>query len=161
LADFDKAIALDEKYAWAIRSREQVHLSLKRYEDALSDFSHAIELDPKNDWVFYLRGLLYLVRDEAEKSTDDFAQAIQLAEREAQQHPNDWQNRLNLALYLLATGQSEAAQAHYAAAIDASISVYLLQPAIDDLDDFLQVIPDQPQALQMRAILAEHVLAIQ
>ncbi len=47
LADFDRAIELDEKYAWAIARRGETYRLMGKYAEALADFDRAIELDEK------------------------------------------------------------------------------------------------------------------
>jgi tetratricopeptide (TPR) repeat protein len=44
LADFDRAIELEEKYSWAIAERGQTYQQIGKYEQALADFDRAIEL---------------------------------------------------------------------------------------------------------------------
>ncbi|MEO0770903.1 MAG: hypothetical protein AAFY72_16025, partial [Cyanobacteria bacterium J06649_4] len=48
LSDFNKAIELDGRYAWAIYSRGSLYFSRCRFKDALLDYSRAIELDSKD-----------------------------------------------------------------------------------------------------------------
>ncbi|WP_375476369.1 tetratricopeptide repeat protein, partial [uncultured Nostoc sp.] len=56
LKDFDRAIQLDPKSAWAIANRGETYRSMERYAKALQDFDRAIQLDPKLDWAIALRG---------------------------------------------------------------------------------------------------------
>ena len=51
LADFDRAIGLDEKYAWAIANRGITYRLMDKYELALADFDRAIDLDEKYAWA--------------------------------------------------------------------------------------------------------------
>ncbi len=41
LADFDRAIALDEKYAWTIARRGETYRLMGKYPEALADFDRA------------------------------------------------------------------------------------------------------------------------
>ena len=78
LADFDRAIAIDEKYTWAIAHRGQTYGAMQRYEEALADFDRAIVLDEKSAWVIAGRGLVYLLLKRYEEALADFNQAIAL-----------------------------------------------------------------------------------
>ena len=78
LADFDHAIELDAKYAWAITSRGQTYHQMGRYEQALADFGHAIELDAKYAWAIASRGETYGKLGRFEQALADFDRAIEL-----------------------------------------------------------------------------------
>ena len=46
IADYDRAIELDPKFAWAYAGRGLVHLLEKRQPQADADFARALEIDP-------------------------------------------------------------------------------------------------------------------
>ena len=57
LADFNRAIELDDQDAPSIVGRGQTYRFMGNYAAALADFDHAIELAPKNDWPLYDRAI--------------------------------------------------------------------------------------------------------
>jgi hypothetical protein len=71
--------------------------------------------------------------------------------------PTDWSNMLNLALYHLAAGAAEEARRLYQEALAGGAPLYVLREAIHDLDDFLALFPDHPQAQAMRDLLQAHL----
>jgi tetratricopeptide (TPR) repeat protein len=78
LQDFDRAIELDPKYAWAISSRGITYRLMKRYEAALQDFDRAIELDPKYAWAIASRAETYRLMERYEEALQDSDKAIEL-----------------------------------------------------------------------------------
>ena len=258
LADFDRAIGLDPKYAWAIASAARPTGSMGEYERALADFDRAIALDPKNAWAIASRGETYRQKGEYERALADFDQAIASTRRmpgplpsgarptaqkgeyelaladfdraiastrrclghcqprrdlpakgstsgrwptstrpsnstqtsldhrtpsarlsclgaggssngrflaaaidrarevEAKT-PDDWENRLNLALYYVASGDLRAAEGLYQAAIDAGVNEGPARDAIQDLDDYLHLFPTDEAAHEMRERLQRYI----
>lgn len=59
LASFNKAIALNPNYAWAIAHRGETYYQLKRDREAMNDFSQAIALNPNYAWAIAHRGVTY------------------------------------------------------------------------------------------------------
>ncbi|MBD2679611.1 MULTISPECIES: tetratricopeptide repeat protein [Nostoc] len=79
LQDFDRAIELDPKYAWAIANRGVTYRLMKRYTEALQDFDRAIELDPKYAWAIAAsRGQTYYLMERYTEALQDFDRAIEL-----------------------------------------------------------------------------------
>ena len=68
LADFDRAIELNPKYAWAFAQRGVTYRLQGDYAHALADFDRAIELDSKADWWLYERALTYRVGKHEEEA---------------------------------------------------------------------------------------------
>jgi tetratricopeptide (TPR) repeat protein len=58
LADFDRAIELDNQHASSFVGRGQTYQFMGNYAAAMADFDHAIELAPNNDRLIYYRALL-------------------------------------------------------------------------------------------------------
>ncbi len=78
IADYDEAIRLDPKYAWAFYLRGNARTSGADDEKTLSDYNEAIRLDPELAGTFHMRALLWSERDEREKALDDFSEAVRL-----------------------------------------------------------------------------------
>ncbi len=83
LQDFDRAIQLDDKYAWAIANRGVTYRLMGQYEQALQDFDRAIQLDDKNASVIANRGETYRRMGQYEQALQDFDHAIQLDDKSA------------------------------------------------------------------------------
>jgi tetratricopeptide (TPR) repeat protein len=83
LADFDRAIELDEKSAWSIAHRGKTYRQMGDYEAALADFDRAIELDEKSAWAIAHRGETYQQMGKYEAALADFDRAIALDEKSA------------------------------------------------------------------------------
>src|SRR5262247_2482571 len=47
LADFNRAIALDPRSAWAYFCRGSILAAMGRFDEAITDFDRAVELDPQ------------------------------------------------------------------------------------------------------------------
>ena len=77
-ADYDRAIALDPKFALAYNSRGFVYYNLKENEKALADYDRAIALDPKLAPAYNNRGLAYYNLKENQKALTDYDSAIAL-----------------------------------------------------------------------------------
>ena len=111
LADFDRAIELDPKYAWAIGSRGVTYRLMERYDEALADFDRAIELDPKYAWAIGSRGQVYQAMGRYDEALADFDRAVELEltdwrlyqlaiTRRALDPASDWHNDLDRAITL-------------------------------------------------------------
>jgi tetratricopeptide (TPR) repeat protein len=157
LVDFNRAIELDPDYTWAIAFRGETYRLMKRYDAALADFNHAIELKPDDDWYLYSRALTYQVLDQADTAQADLRVAIQYARNKYDTDAKYWRNTFNLALYHLAAGEVEEAERLYRVALAGGASPYLVREAIRDLDDFLGLFPDHPQACAIRDLLQKHL----
>ena len=60
IADFNDAIRLDPKNAWAYSNRGRSWLSKRDFDKALTDFNAAIQLDPKASYPLYFYCILRL-----------------------------------------------------------------------------------------------------
>ncbi|MCI0577913.1 MAG: tetratricopeptide repeat protein, partial [Chloroflexi bacterium] len=78
LADFNRAIELDEKNVWAIASRGETYQLMGNYETALANFNRAIDLDEQDDWAIALRGRTYMQMENYEAALTDLNRAIEL-----------------------------------------------------------------------------------
>jgi tetratricopeptide (TPR) repeat protein len=153
LRDFDRAIELDPKDAWAIASRGQTYLMLKLYNEAVADFNRAIDLDSDSNWKLYYRALAYLALNQADKARADLLLAIKLAKEDYKKDTKDWNNGFNLALYYLAAQYNQPAEQLYRYVLSQGASLERIHAAIQDLNDFLTIFPNHVQATSMRQLL--------
>jgi tetratricopeptide (TPR) repeat protein/energy-coupling factor transporter ATP-binding protein EcfA2 len=80
LADYDRTIALDENYVWAIAHRGYTYQLMKNYQQALLDFDRAITLDENYIWAIAQRGHTYQLMKNYQQALLDFDRAISLDE---------------------------------------------------------------------------------
>ncbi len=153
LKDFDRAIEIDPEYLWANLCRSGIYLFLHQPEKVIaSDIPEAYE----GNWLFYTRGLAYLKLDRIELAQSEFQQAITIATFQYEKVSTDHQNIFNLALYHLAAAYPEESDRLYTSALTAPKE--WLQMAIDDLDDFLDLFPDNHLAQQAKQKLQGAIL---
>lgn len=75
IADFNKALQLNHKYAEAYYYRGK---TIGKYEDALKDFAKAIEYSPYYADVYFSMGHLYCRLDKCDKAIEAFSKAIEI-----------------------------------------------------------------------------------
>jgi tetratricopeptide (TPR) repeat protein len=156
LADFDRTIGLDPKHAWAIASRGETYLLMGQYERALADFDHAIALE-SSDWHLYGRALTHRALGQEAAAFADLTAAINGAREEEVKSPDNWQNKLNLAIYYMASRDLTAAEDWYQAAIDAGVNEGRARYAIQDLSNYLHLFPADEAARAMRERLQRYI----
>jgi tetratricopeptide (TPR) repeat protein len=78
IQDFDQAIRLDSKIAFAYVGRGSVYTDLGQSERALRDFDQAIRLAPDYALAYVGRGLFYFNLGQYEKAIQDYSRAINL-----------------------------------------------------------------------------------
>ena len=78
LSDFNHAIELNEKYAWAIANRGENYRLMGKYDEALSNFNRAIELDEKDAWAIASRGETHRLMGKYNEALKDFDRGINL-----------------------------------------------------------------------------------
>jgi tetratricopeptide (TPR) repeat protein len=190
ISAYQRGIKLKPQDAKAFARRGQTYKALKRYEEALKDLDRSIELDKhlswpitcrlevylfsnqpervieteipesyEGTWQFYIHALAHLKLNQLEPAKADLKQAIAIAQAAYEKDPIDYQNTFNLALYHLAAAHPEESDRLYTSNLTAPIE--WLQMAIDDLDDFLQLFPDHPQAQQVKQMLQGAIDATQ
>jgi len=157
LADLTRALELNTDYAEVLANRGETYRLMSDYPSALADLNHTIKLEPQNEWAHYGRGLIFLIQNRSEQAQTDFSLAIQQASPLYEKNPEDWRNTFNLAIYHLAAGHVEEAESLYRKALTHSIPAGNLREAGNDLDDFLHLFPDHPQAKAMRDLLQQHL----
>ena len=113
IKDYDRAIALNSKFAEAYNNRGIAKSSLGQQEVAIKDYDRAIALNPKLALAYYNRGISESKLGQKEIAIKDYDRAINLNPKDA----DVYNNRGNAKLYL---GQKEAAIKDYDRAIELS-----------------------------------------
>jgi tetratricopeptide (TPR) repeat protein len=144
LADLERAIGLQPDYAWAIARRGEAYRLMGRYAEALADLERAGQIWPESNWVVYQIGLCRLALGQPQQAADCFTRAIERAQVTLAAEPADPITRFNLALYLLVTGQTEAARQAYHDALALNPSLPRLRDARQDLADLQAQVGDLP-----------------
>jgi tetratricopeptide (TPR) repeat protein len=78
VADFNRAIALDPRSAWAYLGRGAVLGEQGKLDEAITDFDRAVELDPEFALAYANRGLARLRRGEDYIAKKDFRICLEL-----------------------------------------------------------------------------------
>ncbi|PYS32485.1 MAG: hypothetical protein DMF75_11875, partial [Acidobacteria bacterium] len=78
ISDFDNAIKLEPRMAWAYQGRGIARTALNDLEAAMVDFSRALELDPKLLNAYLNRGLVLLLQGKDSEAAKDFARVLTL-----------------------------------------------------------------------------------
>jgi tetratricopeptide (TPR) repeat protein len=157
LADYGRAIELDPDYTLAYINRGSVYRRLRQTEKSLEAIDRAIELDPDYGWYRYERALVYLMLGLDEKAEDDLRQAVVGARARYDEIPTDWRNAFDLTLYHLAEGDVASAARIYEETEAGDPPLPIMRAAIDDLDEFVELFPQNEDAQRMREMLRRHV----
>ena len=88
IADYNKAIALNPKYAIAYNNRGLAYDELKEHEKAFEDYNKAIALDPEYARAYNNRGIAYNKLKEHEKAIADYNKVIALDPEYARAYNN-------------------------------------------------------------------------
>ncbi|MGH6854589.1 MAG: tetratricopeptide repeat protein [Aestuariivirga sp.] len=88
IADFDKAIALNPKYAKPYNNRGFAYYDKGEYGRAIADFDKAIALNLKYAKPYYNRGLAYYDKGEYARAIADYDKAIALNPKYAKPYYN-------------------------------------------------------------------------
>jgi Tfp pilus assembly protein PilF len=78
IAEFDKAIQLDPKYAKAYSNRGYAYTLIQQYDLGIADCTTAIQLDPGDATGYYNRGFAYLLTNKYDLSIADSTMVIKL-----------------------------------------------------------------------------------
>ena len=78
IADYDKAIKLTPKYAYAYYTRGNAHRNKGDYERAIADYDTAIKLKPKLTIAYNNRGVAYYDKVLYDRAIADYDTAIKL-----------------------------------------------------------------------------------
>ena len=85
IADYNQAIQLNPKYAYAYNNRGIVYYNQGKYDLAIADYNQAIQLNPKYANAYYNRGLTYKAKRNIEKAISDFEKAADLYKQQGNQ----------------------------------------------------------------------------
>ncbi len=169
VTSFDRAIQIEPNFPNAWLNKGFAFTMLGRYEDAVLNFRKTLKLAPEGGYDESVRAVLEVLEeivlkkfelsrfrlkfnlDQQETTETDLRRAISIAQAAYKKDPINYQNTFNLALYHLAAGHHEESDRLYTSNLTAPIE--WLQMAIDDLDDFLHLFPDHPQAQQVKQLL--------
>jgi len=83
IAEFNKAIEIDNKNPEAFHKKGVVKIQLYDFRGAISDFDKAIELGTKVGFTFYCRGLSHASIGNKESACQDFSKAGELGVKDA------------------------------------------------------------------------------
>ena len=78
IADYNDAIRLDPKYAFAYNGRGNAYNGKGEYDRAIADYSEAIQLDPNDRLPYNNRGNAYKDTGEFDRAIADYNDAIRL-----------------------------------------------------------------------------------
>ena len=136
---------IDEDKYWLLRAVGEVQLASKEYNSALKSLNAAIKLYSKDSRCQYARSIVYMALDKPIEANNDIMNAIELAKVEHQKGTN-WHSNINLALYQLVAGNIDQSLMLYQSVFSSPESNQL---AIQDLQDLLQIFPENMQAQKM------------
>lgn len=138
-ADFDRAVATDNKNPWAWLGQGDVHSWLKHTDDAVASYERVLELDPFFDVA--RQRLIGLYTTQARRQA------------EAKQ----WQHALSTLKKLLSAENSESwipyQKEAYLLRSEIYVKLHQSEQAIDDLSTVIRVDPTNANAFLMRAKL--------
>jgi tetratricopeptide (TPR) repeat protein len=159
IAAYKQAIELHPDLMLALVMRGELYCLTQCYEEALNDFNRLLTLDPESGWIFYFRALVYIKLNQSDMAEADLQQAISTAQVIFARDSTNWKNRFNLALFYLASSNPIESQNLYSSSLDAPIGY--IETALRDLNDFLHLFPDHPQAQQVKQLLQGAIEATQ
>ena len=88
IADYNKAIALDPKFAKAYTNRGIAYKNKGEFDRAIADYNKAIAHDPKFATAYTNRGVAYRKKGEVDRAIADFTKAIALNPKSAAAYTN-------------------------------------------------------------------------
>ncbi len=144
LKDLSHVLEKDPRDPWTLAHRAEAYRRLRQLTAALRDITRAIRLAPDEDWYYYVRALVYLSYSKRKltKAYRDLEKAIAIAGERYREHPEDWANLLNLALYHLARGDEATATTLYQEALRSGATVYHIRAALDDVRTLAATVQD-------------------
>ncbi|WP_371377508.1 tetratricopeptide repeat protein [Sporomusa aerivorans] len=83
LAQYNQALRLNPRSAFASSNRGQVYFDMGDFDKALADFSQALALNPRLAAAYIGRGFVYIKKGQWQPAMNDFDQAVGLAPESA------------------------------------------------------------------------------
>lgn len=158
LADTERVLALDSRLgALFVAARGIFHLRLRQSEAALADFEQAFALDAEPA-TYFMRGLAQAALGDHTSAAQSFRATLEGAREHLEAHLEEGDNAFNLALYLLADGDSERAEALYREHLEqVTLCPGDLHDVLCDLEDYLFVFPQSEAGQRMRSLLLQRL----
>jgi tetratricopeptide (TPR) repeat protein len=87
LADYNQAVKLNGKYAWAYQNRGDLFRLLGRHDLAVADFRRTLECSPQTALAHYGLSLVYRAKNDLKKAEEHYRKALALAPSLASEQP--------------------------------------------------------------------------
>ena len=78
IKDYNQALIIDPKYAYAYYSRGVAYYNKKDYDSAIKDYNQALIIDSKDANAYNNRGLAYFGKGRKDKAIEDFKKVLEL-----------------------------------------------------------------------------------
>ena len=88
IAEYNKAIELNPKFAYAYNDRGLAHFDKGQYDQALSDFTKAIQLNPRFAGAYINRGMAYDRKGQYDQAISDYDKVIEMTPKFAGAYNN-------------------------------------------------------------------------
>ena len=88
ILDYNEAIRLNPRYAYAYNNRGNAYFGLKQYRRAIQDFSGSLRINPKFALAYYNRGFAYRNLKQYHRAIWDYSEAIRLNPKDANAYLN-------------------------------------------------------------------------
>lgn len=83
LAQYNQAVTLNSRAAFAYNNRGQVYYDKGEFNKALADFTQALKINPRLASAYIGRGFIFIKKDQWDLAMQDFDQAVQIDPQEA------------------------------------------------------------------------------
>jgi tetratricopeptide (TPR) repeat protein len=152
LTDFDRALELDPDDVSLYGDRGHTHRNMGNYSAAIKDISKALSKQPSYADL-YNRGLSYAAYGNRRRAIVDFREGLRLAALAAEEGPNHFRVQLDIALFHLALGAEEESLKLYRALVSKNLRVAWLLEAVDNLEQYMAVMPQDGTAPEAAALV--------
>ena len=146
IADYDRAIELNPRYATAYHNRGIACSNLEEYERAIADYDRAIELSSQEPAAYRNRGIAYADLKQYQQAIADYERAIELNPEDATAYHNRGLAYRNLKEY-------ERAVADYDQAIELNpedaTAYHNRGSAYGNLQEYQRAIADYERAIEL------------
>ena len=88
IADYDKAIELDNDYKWAYQNKSLALNKMGKNKEALEVINQALKIDPGDAWAYSQRGKIYNDMKEYEKAVIELDKAIDIDDKDKWTYAN-------------------------------------------------------------------------